>query len=85
MASAKIDLPETLKSWVNEVAKSGSFVDESDYVRDLIRRDRDRQRRIAALQQAVSEGLDSGVSELDMDDLRQKARALAGLASNDTL
>lgn len=85
MASVKIDLPETLKSWVNEVAKSGSFVDESDYVRDLIRRDRDRQRRIAALQQAVSEGLDSGVSELDMDDLRQKARALAGLASNDTL
>jgi len=39
-----ISLPETLKAFVDEQVAAGGFGSSSDYVRSLIRKDRDRQR-----------------------------------------
>ena len=37
-----ISLPESLKSFVDEQVSQGSYGTSSEYVRELIRRDRDR-------------------------------------------
>jgi len=38
-----ISLPQTLKSFVDQQVKSRSYGSSSEYVRELIRRDQDRQ------------------------------------------
>ncbi len=43
--------------------KDGEYGNASDYVRDLIRRDRRRQEAIAVLQAAITEGIESGKAE----------------------
>lgn len=60
MASMNVSLPDPLKTWVEAQLADGRFANTSDYIRHLIRRDQDRAHAIAAFQQAVSEGLDSG-------------------------
>ena len=40
MGTMNISLPDPMKSWVEDQAKSGRYANSSDYMRDLIRRDR---------------------------------------------
>lgn len=63
MATMNVSLPDPMKEWAEEQSRSGRYSNTSDYVRDLIRRDQERQQAIAALQQAVDEGLASGPPE----------------------
>jgi antitoxin ParD1/3/4 len=39
MATMNISLPDKMKQWVEQQAKTGRYSNASDYVRDLIRRD----------------------------------------------
>jgi len=61
MATMNVSLPEEMKSWVENNARSGRYSNSSDYVRDLIRRDQDREVMIANMQERVTEGINSGV------------------------
>ena len=63
MATMNVSLPDPMKEWVEDQARTGRYSNSSDYVRDLIRRDQDRQQAIAELQQAIDEGLASGPPE----------------------
>lgn len=60
MGTMNISLPDPMKSWVEDQTKSGRYANSSDYVRDLIRRDRARLEAIAEIQAAVDAGLASG-------------------------
>lgn len=60
MGTMNISLPGPMKSWVEDQGKSGRYANSSDYVRDLIRRDRLRQEAFAEIQAAVDAGLASG-------------------------
>jgi len=60
MGTMNISLPDPMKNWVEEQSQSGRYANTSDYMRDLIRRDRARQEAILELQNAVDVGLDSG-------------------------
>jgi antitoxin ParD1/3/4 len=42
MSTMNISLPDTLKSFVDEQVNQGSYGTSSEYVRELIRKDRDR-------------------------------------------
>jgi len=42
-----VSLPEEMKRWVEDQGKTGRFGNSSDYVRQLIRRDQERQAKIA--------------------------------------
>ena len=79
MATMNISLPEPLKSWVEDQAKSGRYANSSDYVRDLIRRDQERREKIAAMQTMVDESLASGISPNSIDDMMKEARRRAGV------
>ena len=60
MATMNVSLPDTMKAWVEKQADGGRYGNASDYVRDLIRKDQDRQAAIGALQAAITEGVESG-------------------------
>ena len=44
MTTMNISLPETLKSFVDDQVSARGYSTSSEYVRELIRKDRDRQR-----------------------------------------
>lgn len=56
MSTMNISLPDSLKSYVDEQVASRDYGTSSEYVRDLIRRDQDRQKlRALLLEGAASE------------------------------
>jgi antitoxin ParD1/3/4 len=54
-----ISLPPALKEWVQEQVEQGGFGTASEYVRDLLRAERERQLR-ARIDRNLHEALDSG-------------------------
>jgi antitoxin ParD1/3/4 len=60
MATMNVSLPDLMKQWVDQQSENGRYSNASDYMRDLIRRDQARQDAVVVLQQAVSEGVNSG-------------------------
>ena len=73
MATMNVSLPDPMKAWVEAQTKGGRYSNASDYVRDLIRKDQDRNDKIAAMQKLVTEGLESGVADdFDMDALQRE-------------
>lgn len=74
MATMNVSLPDQMKAWVETQAESGRYGNASDYVRDLIRRDQERQEKIAEFQRLVDEGRASGVSTRSLAEIREAAR-----------
>ena len=76
-ATMNISLPETLKKYVKERVKEGSFSNPSDFVRALIRGDQERQAE-RLLEQLLLEGLASGkgrpLTPADMQAVRTTVR-----------
>jgi antitoxin ParD1/3/4 len=62
-----------LKGWVGNRIGVLALGDPGDHVRELIRREHARARKIAAMQLRVDEGLASGVSESTMDAIAAEA------------
>ena len=60
MATLIISLPDSMRDWVESQVESGSYANHSDYLRDLIRKDQLRVQRHQAMQQAISQGIESG-------------------------
>lgn len=76
MGSMNISLPDPMKSWVEDQTRSGRYANSTDYVRDLIRRDRARLEAITEIQAAVDAGLASGPARpLDRAAFKSRMRA----------
>lgn len=71
-----VELPERLRNFVDERLRQGDFADESEYFRDLVRRDREEQ-AARRLRELIEEGLSSGpareMAESDWAELRRVA------------
>ena len=79
MGTMNISLPDPMKSWVEDQTKSGRYANSSDYVRDLIRRDRARLEAIAEIQAAVDAGLPSGpAAPMDREAFKARLRTQHG-------
>ncbi len=75
MGTMNISLPDPMKSWVEEQTKTGRYANSSDYVRDLIRRDRARREAIAEIQSGVDASLASGpATPLDRSTFKSRMR-----------
>jgi antitoxin ParD1/3/4 len=70
-----ISIPERLKSWVESRVEEGRYSSSSDYVRDLVRRDQEREEKMLRLKQAIEEGLASGASDRTIEDIIADRRA----------
>ena len=70
------ELPESLRDFVDERIRRGEYADVGEYLRDLVRRDRETQ-AAARLRELIREGLASGpgraMTEADWADLRARA------------
>ena len=78
METMNVSLPDPMKDWVEAQTETGRYANASDYVRDLIRRDQERNDNIAAMQRFVDDGLKSGIGNLSRDALFTEAVKRAG-------
>jgi len=58
-----------MKDWVEAKTRTGRYANARDHVRDLIRRDQERNDKIAAMQRFVDDGLKSGIGTRSKDAL----------------
>ena len=75
-----ISLPESLREYVESRVESGAYSTPSEFVRDLIRRDRDQEE----IEQKLIEGLQSPAVPMDMNfwpNLRRTVHTRAQAAS----
>jgi len=73
-----ITVTEQQGAWIKSRIKDGDFTNDSEYLRDLIRRDQERAQKIANMQRLVTEGIESGMSnktpEQIIAEVEQKMR-----------
>ena len=70
-----ITLTKQQEDWVKAQIESGQFGNDSEYIRDLIRRDQQAKERLAMLRQALTEGESSGDPKpLDISAIKAAGR-----------
>ena len=75
MAQMNVSIPDKLKGWAESRVAEGRYSSTSDYIRDLVRRDQEREERLRALRAAIDEGRASGISKRDPFDYLEELRA----------
>ncbi|MEJ2177388.1 MAG: type II toxin-antitoxin system ParD family antitoxin [Gammaproteobacteria bacterium] len=55
-----ITITDNQDNWIKSQIKAGEFTNDSEYIRDLIRRDQTSQADIEAIRAALIEGEESG-------------------------
>lgn len=73
MATMNVSLPDELRAFADARVSAHAFASTSEYVRELIRRDRDD----VLLREAVVEGIRSGEGSVVDDAYFARLRALA--------
>ena len=74
MSTMNISLPERLKSFVDEQVSSRGYGTSSEYVRELIRRDQDRQRLRGLLLDGAASAPAFSTERDWLDRLRERVR-----------
>lgn len=62
-------------AWVKARIEGGDCTNDSEYIRDLIRRDQEQSAKFQALQQSIQDGLESGVSDRSVVEIWADAEA----------
>lgn len=82
MIRKTITLSDNQDAWIKAQIARGAFTNDSEYIRDLVRRDQEGQNKLSDLRDAIAEGLASGVSERSIDDIwaaaEERARSADG-------
>ncbi len=73
MPRKTITFAEKQDQWLKFVVEQGHYKDESDYVRDLVRKDQARNAEFYTLYSAIEAGYKSGISERNLDDIWSQA------------
>lgn len=68
-----ISLPDSLKEFVDERVMSGGYHTSSEYLRELIRRDQDRERLRNLLMEGAASPLEGPADDAYFEELRQLA------------
>jgi len=56
-------------SWIKLRVQNGDFTNDSEYIRDLVRKDQQQNMKLLELKNAIDEGLQSGKSSLKISDI----------------
>ncbi len=67
-----ITLSEQQDAWVKARIDSGDYTNDSEYFRDMIRRDQQESGEMQALKQVIREGLDGGMSRRNVKEIWQE-------------
>jgi antitoxin ParD1/3/4 len=66
-----ITFTEQQDQWIKAKIAGGQFTNDSEYIRDLVRRDQEKNTEIEAIRAALIEGEHSGMSPRTPDDIRK--------------
>ena len=70
-----ITVTDQQDTWIKARIASGDFTNDSEYIRDLIRRDQERNAKFLALKAAIQDGLDSGTSDKNVPRIMEDVEA----------
>ena len=70
-----ITLTEKQDRWIKSRIADGEFTNDSEYIRDLVRRDQEQKQKLDALRKAIQEGIGSGISDLTIGEIWADAEA----------
>jgi len=80
MVRHTISIPEPMSEYLSHQINSGQYGNLSEYFRDLIRQDQQKnQTNIEKLSALIEKAEASGISKLSLDEIKHKARIKAGL------
>ncbi len=68
-----ITFTEQQETYVKSLIEQGFYTNDSEYVRDIIRKDQERRKRIVDLNEALIEGMESGPSDSTIDSIWEEA------------
>ena len=74
MTTMNISLPETLRAFVDEQVTSRGYGTSSEYVRELIRRDQDRERLRGLLLEGAASAAAGVADDEYFEGLRRRVR-----------
>jgi len=69
MIRKTIAMPDGMGTWIEHRIQSGQYNNESEYFRDLVRRDQEREEAALQLRQMLEEGEASGISTKKVPDI----------------
>ena len=55
MIRKTISMPDAMSKYIDKRVKAGQYGNDSEYIRDLIRKDREEREAVAAIQAAIDE------------------------------
>ena len=67
-----ITFTEKQDKWIKSQIKSGEYTNDSEYLRDLVRRDQAKNAKFSALKAALTEGIESGISNNSVPDIMKE-------------
>ncbi|HUF71653.1 MAG TPA: type II toxin-antitoxin system ParD family antitoxin [Gammaproteobacteria bacterium] len=70
-----ITLTDKQDKWIKAQIAQGDFTNDSEYIRDLVRRDQEQNTRFQALKDAAQEGIESGESKKSITGIRDEVEA----------
>jgi len=70
-----ITLTDQQDQWIKSQIEGGAFTNDSEYIRDLVRRDQEKNAKFLALKAAIQEGLDSGVTDKTVPQIMEEVEA----------
>lgn len=70
-----ITLTDKQDKWVKAKIESGDYTNDSEYFRDLVRRDQEQNAKFRVLKECIQDGLDSGISERTLGEIWAEAEA----------
>jgi antitoxin ParD1/3/4 len=69
-----ITVTDQQDDWIKSRIAAGEFTNDSEYIRDLIRRDQARVSEIEAIRAALVAGEESGISDKTPEEVRQTVK-----------
>ena len=73
LVKKSITVTDRQEQWIRAQVASGEYGNDSEYFRDLIRRDQERNAQFRALKEAIQEGLESGVGDKTVKEIWAEA------------
>ena len=70
-----ITLTDKQDQWIKAQIAAGEYTNDSEYIRDLVRRDQEENAKFQVLKLAIQEGLNSGVSDKSVTDIMEEVES----------
>ncbi len=78
MTRKTITIPEAMESWIQSRIEQGQYGNESEYFRDLVRKDQERLAAGERLRAMLDKAEAGGASEKTLADIRAEVRKELG-------